>query len=342
MKGLVYLGNRRLELREFPEPQAAINEVVVKIKVAALCGSDLHVYRGDPKYLNLKTIVGHEPSGVIHQVGEGVSGLQVGDRVSVFHHVGCGRCRHCLAGNMMFCPDRTPLGWNHHGADAPFMKVKAHNCLRLPDELSFVDGAMIACQAGTAWSALKKLAVCAADTLVIFGLGPVGLVTFLLARPAGCRIIGVEKDPYRIDLARTIGLEEIVDLNNQDCVQTLKELTGGEGPNKFVETSGSVDAQKDATDAACTHGEIVLVGVSGPYYAPIQTKILPRNIIVKELTITGSYIFNIGDYFELAAYMVRHRVNFDSIITHRFPLEKAEEALKLFDQGGTGKIIFEF
>lgn len=342
MKGLVYLGNRSLELRDFPIPKPGYNEVVVKMEVAALCGSDLHVYRMDPKYMNAGIIAGHEPAGIVQEVGPAVANVNAGDRVSVFPHQGCGHCKLCLSGNMALCMDRTALGASAHGADAEYLLVKAQNCLPLPEELSFVDGAMIACQAGTGFSALKKTGVSPNDNLVIFGLGPVGLVTYLLARAMGARVIGIEIDSRRIELARRIGMSEVLDVDSDDCVERLREMTAGEGPNKIIETSGSVDAQRDAAEAAAIRGRIVLVGVSGPFYAPIETHMRPRSIIVKELQVLGSYMYNISDFFAVAELIRRQRIDFDPIITHRFPLAKAEEALKLFDQGGTGKIIFEF
>jgi propanol-preferring alcohol dehydrogenase len=243
---------------------------------------------------------------------------------------------------MMLCPDRAALGWGAHGADAEYLLVKAQNCLKLPEELSFIDGAMIACQAGTAYSALKKMKVGASDHLAVFGLGPVGLVSYMLAAAMGARVIGIEKDSRRIELAAKIGMSDIVDINSVDCVETLREMTAGEGPNKIIETSGSVDAQRDGAEAAAIRGQIVLVGVSGPFYASIETRIRPRSVITKELQIMGSYIFTISDYFPLAELMRTRRIDFERIITHRFPLSSAEEALELFDQGGTGKIIFEF
>jgi len=344
LRGLVFLGNKKAELREFSDPEPDINEVVVKIKVSALCGSDLHFYRSESQYLNLGVISGHEPSGIVHKIGKCVKNVKIGDRVSVHHYISCGNCRHCLAGNKMFCEERLGLGWKAHGANADYLLINAENCLKLPDELSYIDGAFIACIAGTTFSALKKLNPSGKDTLAIFGLGPVGLTAGLIAKAMGTRIIGLEIDEKRIALAKNIGIEKVINVAKNNCVEELKRLTNRMGPNKIIETSGNLDAQKNAVEAASIQGEIALIGLSGVVGPSAKTSmgVDPAKIIFKELKIMGSFVMPVGYYYELSDFINVNKINFEQIVTHRFPLEKANEALEIFDKGGTGKVIFEF
>ena len=144
-------------------------------------------------------ISGHEGAGVVAQIGPQVTNVQVGDRVSLYHYLSCGHCEYCLAGNKMLCRSGQGLGLDINGTDAPYLLIKAENCLLLPDDLSYIDGVFISCIGGTAYSSLKKLS--SSDQIVVFGVGPVGLSILLLAKALGSRVIGVEPGQARRQLA---------------------------------------------------------------------------------------------------------------------------------------------
>ena len=262
----------------------------------------------------------------------------------MYHYAGCGHCKYCLSGNIMLCNDKRALGWNMHGANAKYLLTKAECCLPLPDNVSFIDGAFIACIASTAYSALKKLNPFGNETLAIFGLGPVGLTTLLLAKAMCIKVIGVEMNPERIDLAKKIGADEVINASKEDPVKILKCLNNGEGPKKILEASGNPDAQKNSAEAAALKGDIVMVGLSGAIgpAGKFKTNIDPHTIIAKELRLMGSYVMPINYYFELVEFIEAKKIKFDKLVTHRFSLEKAGEAFEIFDKGSTGKIIFEF
>jgi D-arabinose 1-dehydrogenase-like Zn-dependent alcohol dehydrogenase len=203
MRGVVFLGNRKIELREFPDPAPGPGDVVLAIKASGMCGSDLHPYRaagnaaaalglggkGEP------VIAGHEPCGVIAAVGPGVPAEQarVGQRVMNHHYRGCGECKHCRVGWSQLCRRGiTVYGMTGHGGHAPFMKVPARTNVPLPDELSFEEGAAVACGTGTAYGALKRLDVSGRDTLAVFGQGPVGLSATMLGVAMGARVIAID------------------------------------------------------------------------------------------------------------------------------------------------------
>ncbi len=203
MRGIVFLGDRRLELREFPDPTPGPGEVVLEIKASGMCGSDLHSYRaagGGSTAIGIRgrgepVIAGHEPCGVVAAVGPGVSEAQarIGQRVMNHHYAGCGVCKHCRTGWAQMCLQGSIVyGVTGHGGHAPYMKAPAYTVVPLPDELSFAAGAAISCGTGTAFGALRRLNLSGRDTIAIFGQGPVGLSATMLAKSMGARVIAVD------------------------------------------------------------------------------------------------------------------------------------------------------
>ena len=212
MRGVVPLGEGRVEVREVPDPHPGPGEAVVALRNAGICGSDLHTAHRSWQEIGERQnlVIGHEASGVVAEVGAGVSPALVGTRVSVYHYRGCGLCRHCLAGEIVFCAGKRGYGWHVHGADADFLLTDARNCCPLPDELTHLDGSFLACAAGTAYAALRKLeAVAGAPTCAVVGLGPVGLAAALLARAMGWRVIGLDRVAERRAYAEAQGITTV-------------------------------------------------------------------------------------------------------------------------------------
>ncbi len=213
MTGVVLPGNSTVEFREQPVPTPGYGQVLVRMKASSICGSDIRaIYRehlgvGDEAYRGV--IAGHEPCGQIAEVGPGCKKYKPGDRVVLYHISGCGVCEDCSAGYMISChtPYRLAYGWQRDGGHAEFLLAEENTCLTLPDNLSYVDGALVACGFGTAWEALTRIKVDGQDRLLITGLGPVGLAAAMLGRALGAtQIIGVDVSQSRIDLAREMGL----------------------------------------------------------------------------------------------------------------------------------------
>lgn len=338
MKGVIFPGDRKALVKEFPKPEPGPGEVLVKMMAAGLCGSDLHRYR-EPTSLRVgnETIQGHEPSGVVEVLGEGVKNVRVGDRVSVYHYRGCGHCKHCLAGNIMWCPDRRGYGWHIHGSSADYILTDERNCLVLPAELTYAHGALIACTAGTAFSAVRRMQVSGERTLVVFGLGPVGLSGLMMAKAMGGRVIGVDPIFERRSMALELGADDIINPLEVEVLSAIRDLTGGEGADLTFETSGTNAGRQAAANCLRIEGKGVFVGL-GP-----QSNLFDlREVIVNQLTILGSYVIPIYMYWDLVDFIIQHELPFEKLVTHRFNIDNGAEALRVFDDSCTGKVLFEW
>lgn len=342
MKGLVLLGKRKVVIRRFPDPKPGPGEVVVRIHSAGICGSDLHFYRAEPRYLDTHLIAGHEGSGVVSEIGEGVSSLKIGDRVAIYHYTSCGHCQNCLAGEKMLCDEAKGMGWKRDGTFAEYVVIDAQNCLPLPEGLTFEDGVFLTCTGITAYSALRKLAISVGDTLAVVGLGPVGLAAILLAKAMGAYVIGLDLVPERLDLARQVGADSIVNVHKQQPDKILKDLTQGAGPKKIIETSGNPNALWMALEAVGKEGAVAVVGLGGIVGPEAETKamIKPFSLVTKEVTLFGSRVAPIWQYYEAVSFLKSKSVHFHELITHRFSLEDAQEAFEVAATGKSGKVVF--
>jgi threonine dehydrogenase-like Zn-dependent dehydrogenase len=337
MNGLVFLGDRQAEVRQFPDPKPGPGQAVVRIRAGGLCGSDLHRYRHIAKELaGDEKIPGHEPCGVVEEIGPGVSNVQVGDRVSVYHYLGCGTCPNCLAGELNRCPQRQGFGGPIHGSCAELILTDARNCLPLPSELSYATGAMMACNAGTAFSAMLKLRPSGLDTVAILGQGPVGLAGTIFAKGFGARVIAVEPIAERRQLALDLGADEAIDPADGEVVTAIQDLTHGEGANGIFETSGSTSGREGAVAGLCVGGRGVFVG-----FGSQDKTVNLSQIISRQLTLIGSFVLSIPQYFEMARFVIDRKLPLEAMITHRFSIDDAPEAFALFDNGKTGKVILE-
>src|SRR4029450_8557663 len=253
MKGIVFLGDRKLELREFPDPTPGPRDVVLEVKASGMCGSDLHNYRAPAADSAVTggirrkagTIAGHEPCGIVAAVGSAVTEreAQVGQRVMNHHYEGCGTCKHCRAAWTQMCLEGTVVyGSGGHGGHARYMKVPVSTLVPLPDALSFATGAAISCGTGTAWGALRRLGLQGGETIAIFGQGPVGLSATQLAVVMGARVIAIDVAPERRKLAQEFGAHEVIDARSGDVVAAIRDLTHGEGAHKTLDASSAQEA----------------------------------------------------------------------------------------------------
>ena len=344
MKGVVFLGDRKLELREFPDPTPGPREVVLEIKASGMCGSDLHVYRasfrpGDTSSGFTRAaepvIAGHEPCGVVVAVGTGVTGKEarIGQRVMDHHYSGCGSCKHCRGGWAQMCLEGAIVyGANGNGGHARYMKVPVSTLVPLPDALSFETGAAISCGTGTAYGALKRLGLRGGESIAIFGQGPVGLSATQLAVAMGARVIALDISPERRSFARDFGAHTVIDARNNNPLEAIRELTHGEGAHKTLDTSGAAEARAAAVRALRSWGTACFVGERGQVALDVSPDLLRRQI-----TLVGSWTFSTHGQAECAEFVADHHVPVERLFTHRWQLEQADQAYRLFDTQTVGK-----
>ena len=338
MKGIVFLGNKTAQIREFPDPVPSDGEAVVKIMASGLCGTDLHRYRSDK---SSDLITGHEPCGVIVELGAGSpSALKVGDRVIVHHYSGCGICEICALGYEQVCTygKITYGGLEGHGSNAEYILVPSRTLVHLPDQLSFEEGATISCGTGTAINGLNKMGISGMDTVVIFGQGPVGLSGTLGAKAMGSRVIAIDVIPERLYIAKQLGADHIINSLESDPIKIIKEITSGFGISAALETSGNPHAQAQALKSLRPFGQCCFVGMGG---GP-ATLDIDNDVIYKLVRIFGSWTFSKAELLEITRFIVEAKVPLSNLITHRFNISQASEAFKTFDEGKTGKCIFLF
>ncbi len=342
MTGVVLPGNRQLELREIPVPEPGHGQVLVRMKASSLCGSDLRaIYRptnqgtGPEAYQGV--VAGHEPCGIIERVGPGVKRFQAGDRVIIYHIAGCGLCAECRSGWMISCsqPGRGAYGWQRPGGHEDFMVADEATLVALPDELSYLDGAMVACGIGTAYAACLRAGVSGRDRVLITGLGPVGLGAALLCRAMGAEVVGVEFIAERRQLAQQLGFANIVSPEDGDMLAVLLQHTNGHGFEMAIDCSGNANARHLCLETAREWGRVVFVGEGG------TVSFEPSPLLIhKQLTLYGSWVCSLPQMEELTERLVRWKLHPDVLVTHRFKLSQAKEAYELFDTGRTGKVAF--
>lgn len=347
MRGAVFLGDRKVELRTFPDPTPGPGEVVIQMKASGMCGSDLKFYRSPPgeaqKALGLggnaePFIGGHEPCGIVVARGLGVSEREapIGQRVMDHHYSGCGICKHCRVGWSQLCrAGITVYGVTAHGGHADYLKVPARTLVTLPEELSFAEGAAVACGTGTAFAALKRMKLSGGETLAVFGQGPVGLSATLLGAAMGARVIAVETSPERMKLAKDFGASDVIDASREDVVKAILEKTKGEGADLSLECSSASSAREAAVRCVKTWGTACFVGEGGDVKINVSPDLLRRQV-----TLIGSWTFSAMGMAECAKFIDDNNIDLERIFSHRWKLEQADEAYRSFDTQSTGKGVF--
>lgn len=345
MQGAILPGNSTVELKTFDVPAPGHGEVLIRMKSSTICGSDIrciyheHLGKG-PEGYQTGMIAGHEPSGQVVEVGPGCRRFKESDRVIIYHISGCGVCNDCRRGYMISCTSeyRRAYGWQRDGGMAEYLLAEEKDLVHLPDELTYSDGAQVACGFGTVYEGLEKIGISGNDAVLVTGLGPVGLATAMLARAMGAQqIIGIEVIDERIEIARRLELFDEVLKAGPDNVRQIRDLTGGMGTEKSVDCSASDKARLTCIQATRKWGKIVFLGEGGTCsFQPSP------DIIHDQKTIYGSWVTNLWRMEELVERLVRWQIHPEDLITHRFPLEKASEAYALMASGKCGKVAVVF
>ena len=346
MTGAILPGNSTVELKEFDIPVPGHGEVLLRTKSSTICGSDIrciyreHLGKG-PEGYNPGMVAGHEPCGQIEEVGPGCRRFKKNDRVVLYHISGCGVCNDCRRGYMISCTSdkyRRAYGWQRNGGMAPYILAEEKDCVMLPAELSYTDGAQIACGFGTVYEGLEKIGICGNDAVLITGLGPVGLATAMLCRAMGAqKIIGTDVIEERLQIAKDLNLCDHVLKAGPNNVEEVKALTGGHGVERAVDCSANDKAREVAIQATRKWGKIVFLGEGGTVdFKPSE------DMIHDQKTIYGSWVTSIWKMEELVERIVRWGIRPEELVTHRFELKDVAEAYSLMASGKCGKVAVVF
>jgi len=344
MKGAILPGNSTVEIKEFDIPTPGPGQVLIQTKASTICGSDIrciykaHTGKGAEGYIP-GMIAGHEPCGIIVEEGSNLKRFKKGDRVIVYHISGCGVCYDCRRGYYISCKSehRKAYGWQRDGGMAPYILADEKDLILLPDELTYKDGAQVACGFGTVYEAFDKIGVNGNDTVLVTGLGPVGLAALMIAKALGAnQLIGVEMNPYRIELAKKLGLVDYV-FEPENAVEEILKVTNGKGVEKALDASANANARRIAIQSTREWGKIVFVGEGGTCtFAPSE------ELLHGQKTIYGSWVTSLWKMEDLVERLVKWDIHPEDLITHEFPLEKAAEAYALMTQGDCGKVAVVF
>ena len=343
-KGAFLPGNSTVIFKDVEFPTPGHGEVLLKMKSSTICGSDIraiyreHLGKGPEGYQN--KICGHEPSGQILSCGPGMKRFKEGDRVVVYHISGCGCCNDCRRGYMISCksPSRAAYGWQRDGGMAEYMIAEEKDLVLLPDELTYTDGAQIACGFGTVYEGLEKIGISGNDAVLVTGLGPVGLAALMLAKAMGAqKLVGIDTVPERCQIAKDLGLADEVFVSSPDTLEKVMAITKGMGFEKTVDCSGHTSGRQLCIRATRQWGKMVMIGEGGT----VEFNPSP-DIIHDQKTIYGSWVTAIWRMEELVERIVRWGIHPEDLVTHRFTLDQAPEAFALMAEGKCGKVAVVF
>jgi alcohol dehydrogenase len=346
MRALVFHGANQITLETVPIPRARAGEAVIRVTLTTICGTDLHIVKGEyPVKPGL--IIGHEAVGVIHELGDGVTGYEIGDRALVGAITPCGQCDFCLSGDWSQCGGAIG-GWRFgntiNGAQAEYLRVPyaQANLAKIPDGLTDEQVVLLADIASTGISAAESADLQIGDTVAIFAQGPIGLCATAGAKLKGASlIITVETDPARIEMSKRMGADVILDFSKGDVVDQIKHLTRGKGVDVAIEALGTQSTFENALRVLRPGGTLSSLGVySGKLSVPLEPFAagLGNHKIVTTLCPGGK------ERMRRLMELVRHgRLDLTPLLTHTFPLERISEAYRVFGdrQGGAIKVAIK-
>lgn len=333
MKKVVITGQRRAEIVQVPTPRAVGDWALVEVKAIPMCTEYKAFLAGTPSQH-----LGHEAAGVVVEIAQ-PGRVAVGDRVAVMPFYPCGVCALCVSGDYIHCQN----GYDYEAyAGTPEGRATYNEYLlkpdwllpRIPDGVSFELGSLALCGIGPTFGAMDRMGVDAFDTVLITGMGPVGLGGVVNAKYRGARVIAVEAIPYRADKARELGADVVLDPADSNNLERIMDLTGGLGVDKAVDCSGVVAAQRFCIDATRRRGQVAFVGEC---YEELAIKISP-DMIRKGLTLHGSWHYNLR-LFPQVMQVIQNSPVIDKLISHTFPLDQAQRALELSATHQCAKIL---
>ncbi len=342
MKGLVKYekGDGFMEIRDVPEPKPGRGQVKIEVKYTGICGSDLHIYHYDIGIpIRPPVITGHEFSGVIVEVGEGVEGWKVGDRVvseTAFSY--CGVCMHCREGYYNLCNERRTLGYWYDGAFAPYTVVPAARLHALPDSISFLSGALMEPLACITHAVMELTAIQAGDIVLVSGPGAIGLATMQVAKAHGAKVLvaGTTVDLERLEIAKKLGADWVVNIQEKNLLERVAELTDGVGVDVTLECSGNAKGTDAGILATRKRGQLTQIGLPGK---PITIDF--EKICYREIRVTGSLGSRWTSWEKALALVKDRKVLLEPLASDIIPLSDWKKAFDMFEAKKGLKIVID-
>ena len=326
-------------MQDVPVPEIGPNDVLIKVRKASICGTDIHIWNWDAwsqKTIKVPMVIGHEFMGEIARLGAEVTGFQVGERVSGEGHITCGHCRNCRAGKRHLCRNTVGLGVNRPGCFAEYVFLPAFNVFRVPKEIpddiaSFFD------PLGNAVHTALSFDLVGEDVLIT-GAGPIGVMAAAISRHVGARhVVVTDVNPYRLELARKMGATRAVDVRTQTLGDVMRSLGMTEGFDVGMEMSGNGQAFRDLLGVMNHGGRVAILGIP-----PNEVSIDWNQVIFKGLVLKGVYGREMFETWYKMVAMLQSGLDVAPVVTHRFPAAQYAEAFEAMRSGQSGKVILDW
>ncbi len=341
MKGLAktQAGEGFLEIIDVAEPQAKDDEVLIGVKIAGVCGTDLHIEEGR-FHSNPPVILGHEFFGEIIEAGRNVTDFKPGDRVvAMAHKGGCGDCPNCQRGEVELCRQKRAIGYRIHGCFAPYLTLPASSLLHVPDNVSDEHAALTEPVAIVMKGLGEKCRIAPEDFVVVLGCGPIGLLAAAVAKAEGAGtviITGTDADErIRLDAARKMGIDYALNVEKVDVVKKVGELTNGLGADVVVEASGAGPAIGQIFDLVRINGRVCALGLTGQETVPFPWD----GALLKAADVNFSASSNWTSWKRAISILANHKINMDPLITGTFPISEWKEAFGLLRRSEAIKVL---
>jgi len=327
-----------LVLQEVPVPKIGPNDLLIKVRKAAICGTDLHIYNWDPwaqKTIKVPMVVGHEFTGEVAEVGSEVTGFAKGERVSGEGHITCGHCRNCRAGKRHLCRNTVGIGVHRDGCFADYLSLPAFNAFKVPREIPDTLSAFFDPLGNAVHTALSFDVV--GEDVLITGAGPIGCMAAAIAKHIGARhVVVTDVNDYRLALAKKMGATRAVNVGTTKLEAVMAELGMTEGFDVGMEMSGNASAIRSMFAALNNGGRVALLGLP-----PSEISVDLNEIIFKGLILKGVYGREMFETWYKMAAMLQSGLDVSAVLTHRFPLAEFEKAFAATRSGQAGKVILE-
>lgn len=337
MRALVYTAPHRVEMLDLTDPIPKAGEVLVRVRAAGVCGSDLHGFLGRSKKRVPPLVLGHEFSGEVVATGDGASGVQPGDAVAIYPIVSCGACEYCATEREHLCPARQVYGLDFHGGLAEFVTARAGCLFRIPPSLSFVEGSLVEPLAN-AVHVVKRCPGVPGRSVLVYGAGPIGMLCAFVAKQCGAGpVVVVDRNPHRLARMNELGADLTVDAAHGDPVPAILEWTGGRGVDFAIDAVGNTQCRQNCIACTASGGTIVCIGLEEEVCA-VDT----RSIVTRELDVRGAYAYSRLDFAEALSMLDRKLLPWQKLVTRT----RLTQGQAIFDDLASGhssilKAVFE-